>query len=455
MRRLVPKSLVGQMALLIGIALLLAQLASFAYLLAQRYQFNRAEIDAPAITRFTSTAADFAQAVPQFRSLVLSDASRRGSHYETGRQSEIVSKMERRDDTEDRLRQSLASANVSVTDVQAATIPVAIPQRTSGGRRRPFQAMLLAARLPDGMWLNARLFVPEQPPMLTPQLVVGTLLLYIFVLIATVLIALRLARPLMELTEAAERFRGRNQPITVKPSGPSDLRNAVLAFNAMNERVVKLLEEKDRTLGAIGHDLRTALASLRIRAELVEPKEDRERMIATIEEMSATLADILAFARLGRSDETLQKTDVSELVGALVDDYRELGKPVVFAADGHHEIFLQQNLFRRAVRNLLDNALNYAGSAKVDIRKTRSDVVISVCDSGPGIAPDELQRVTGAFYRGEPSRNRATGGAGLGLSIAEAIADAHGGELRLSNREEGGLCATITLSDHSQRLEDR
>ena len=445
MKRLGPKSLVGQMALLIGIALLLAQLASFAYLIAQRHQFDRAEIDGPAITRFTSTASDYLQAVPQFRNLVLTDASRRGSHYQSGSSSEITDGTQRRDDTEDRLLQSLGSAGVTVTDVRAATGPAPANHHSPESGRRPFQAMYLSARLKDGTWLNARLFVPGQPPLFTPQLVVASILLYIFVLLAAVLIARRLARPLMELTEAAEGFRGRGQPIAVRPSGPEDLRNAILAFNAMNERVVKLLEEKDRTLGAIGHDLRTPLASLRIRAELVDDEEARERMTATIEEMSATLEDILVFARVCRSDEPVVRTDVTALASALVDDYRELGKGVSFAADTPHLADLKPNLVRRAIRNLVDNALNYAGAAELRVGEVRGMVSVSVCDRGPGIAADELHRITGAFYRGEPSRNRATGGAGLGLSIAEAVANANGGTLALSNRDGGGLCATLTL----------
>ncbi|HZC37755.1 MAG TPA: ATP-binding protein [Sphingomicrobium sp.] len=445
MNRLLPKSLVGQMAVLFGIALLLAQLVSFAYVLIQRYQFNRAEIDAPAITRFTSTAADYVQAVPEFRSLVLSDASRRGSHYELDSASEIGAGLQRRDDTEDRLEQSLASAGVRVTDVRAAIDPHAPVRRSSESNRRPFQMMLLSARLTDGYWLNARLGVPGQSPLVTPALAVGTLLLYGFVLLAAVFIALRLARPLHDLTAAAEAFRGRNQPIAVKPSGPADLRNAIFAFNAMNERVVKLLEEKDRTLGAIGHDLRTPLASLRIRAESVEPKADRERAIATIEEMTSMLEDILTLARSGRSREQFERVDVSELARSIAEQYRELGQTVTFAADGPHMLDAQPNMLRRAIRNLVDNALKYAGTAEVEVKAQSEAVTIAVLDRGPGLAPDEIERISQAFYRGEPSRNRETGGAGLGLSIADAIAEAHGGKLIFANREGGGLAATIIL----------
>jgi signal transduction histidine kinase len=443
-KRLLPKSVVGQMAVLIGIALLLAQLASFAFVLVQRQQFNRAQIDTPAITRFTSTAADFTQATPEFKLLVLSDASRRGAHYELSRQTAVAPNLSRRSDTEDRLRQSLQSAGIHARDVRAATDPRA-PQRRDGARRRPSQTMVLSMQLQDGQWLNARLAVPGQPPLLTPELGLATLLLYLFVLSAAVLIALRIARPLGDLTCAAEAFRGRNEPTAVEPRGPADLREAIEAFNAMNRRVADLLEEKDRTLGAIGHDLRTPLASLRIRAESVEPEEDRDRMIATIEEMTATLEDILTLARVGRSREQFERIDVSALSASIAEEYRDLGRKVNFVADGPHAIDVQPNLIRRAIRNLIDNAFKYAGASEFDVSGTADLVTIAVLDRGPGLPPDELGRVSGAFYRAEPSRNRETGGAGLGLSIAKAIVDAHGGTLTLANREGGGLAATIAL----------
>lgn len=444
MRKLLPRSLVGQMAVLFAAALLLAQLVSFAYILQQRQEFNRAQIDAPAITRFSSTAADFVQAAPDFQSLVLSDASRRGAHYELSGASSVAPGLDRRDDTEERLRQSLANAGISVGEVRAA-IDLRPPISASGSRLRHGQSMLLSVQLSGNRWLNARLFIPTPPPLLTPQIWVGTLLVYLFVLAAAVLIATRIARPLRNLTSAAEAFRGRNQPVAVEPAGPADLRDAIAAFNAMNDRVAKLLEEKDRTLGAIGHDLRTPLASLRIRAESVEPEEDRERMIGTIEEMTATLEDILTLARSGRSREPFEETDISALARSVAEEYREMGHEVRFKGVSEKLVAVQPNLVRRAVRNLVDNAIKYAGSAEVEVRDAPASVAIAVLDRGPGLAPEELARVSGAFYRSEPSRNRETGGAGLGLAIAEAVADAQSGTLALSNREGGGLEAEITL----------
>ena len=444
MNRLLPRSLVGQMAVLIGVALLLATLAGFGFTLIERQQFNRAEVDTPAITRFTSTAADLAQAAPEFRPLVLSDASHRGAHYEIGSASSVGTALDRRGDTEMRLRQSLADAGVSAADVRAAIDPNG-PVRTNNPRRRRGAGLLLSVQLPGKQWLNARMSVPSPPPLITPELWVSALLVYLFVLAAAVLIALRMARPLRDLTQAAEAFRGRNEPVTVRASGPSDLRNAILAFNAMNARVVKLLEEKDRTLGSIGHDLRTPLASLRIRAESVEPEEERERMIATIEEMTATLEDILALAKAGRSREAFERTDVTELARTLAGEYREIGQPVTFHGDGPHPFDVQPAMLRRALRNLIDNALKYTGTAELEVRGSADAVTIEVLDRGPGLSAHELERVSGAFYRGEPSRNRETGGAGLGLSIAEAIADAHGGTLQLANRDGGGLAASVVL----------
>ncbi|MBA3838459.1 MAG: two-component sensor histidine kinase, partial [Zymomonas sp.] len=209
--------------------------------------------------------------------------------------------------------------------------------------------------------------------------------------------------------------------------------------------VSAMLEEKDRMLGAIGHDLRTPLAALRVRIESVEDDEDRARMAETIAEMNRTLDDILSLARLGRPSEPMAAVDMAALVDAVVDDFVAIGTPVSFSGEGRVTLSVRPSLMRRAVRNLIENAVKYGGSADVRLEVTKEAVAIIVADQGPGIPPDKLDAVFDAFTRLETSRNRDTGGAGLGLALARAIVREAGGEISLANRAGGGLDATITL----------
>ena len=439
------RSLAGRMALLIGLALLVAQLANFALLLNQRQKLSLAQNEGPALTRFAGTAADVAQAQPIFRAAVIADASHRGARFALA-DSPGIAQAERDPAIEVRLLQALADAGAPSPSVRAT---LAQPRTRSDGRAwsppPDMRLMRLAVRTVDGRWLTARIATPRRDPWFTLRLAAATLLLYLLVLGAAIWIASRLARPLRDLTQAAERFRGQDDPVAVEPSGPDDLRQAIEAFNAMNRRVVALLDEKDRMLGAIGHDLRTPLASLRIRVEAMEPEEEREAAIAKIAEITAMLEDILVLARSGRAREAARPTDVSALAEALVEEYRALRRPVEFAASERQVVRVQANLLRRALRNLIDNAVNYGGGAEVGVERLGDAISIHVRDRGPGIPPDELAKVLQPFYRIEASRSRATGGSGLGLAIAQAIAESHGGRLTLENREGGGLAAHLLL----------
>jgi len=345
-----------------------------------------------------------------------------------------------------KLRLSLASAATPVRDVRAASGTERRADRRRGGEAAvEIPIVTLSAHLPDGRWLNGVMPTPRPEPFLTARLGAATLALYLIVLGVTVLIAVRLARPLRDLARAAEQFGGRGTPVEVAPRGPEDLRRALEAFNAMNRRVVALLDEKDRMLGAIGHDLRTTLASLRIRAEAVESDAERARMVATIEEMNAMLEDILVLARSGRAREAARAVDVAALVDALAEDYRDRGQAVEVLTAEHQPLEVQPTLLRRAIRNLVDNGLNYGGSAELSVRREGEAVLIAVRDRGPGLTAEEAEQVLQPFARLEQSRNRETGGTGLGLAIAKAVAESHGGTLILANAPDGGLIATIAL----------
>jgi signal transduction histidine kinase len=432
------------MALLLGIALLVAQVVNLALILNERQKLSLAQNQEPAITRFAGIAADVGQASPEFHAAILADASRRGARFALGADSGIAPG-ERHAETEERLARALADAGVHSTAIRAAIGP----GEGAGARRQMTppdrQILRLAALRDDGRWLIGRVVTPRRDPWFATRLAVATLLLYLIVLGATVLIAMRLARPLRDLTRAADAFGGRTEPVAVPARGPEDLRRAIDAFNAMNQRVLALLDEKDRMLGAIGHDLRTPLASLRIRIESMEPEGEREAAIAKLGEMNAMLEDILVLARSGRAREEARPVDVAALAEAVVEEYRALGENVAFIASPRSVAQVQPVLLRRALRNLIDNAVKYGGDARVAVATAGEQVSIAVRDDGPGIPADEIERSLQPFYRLEGSRNRETGGSGLGLAIAQAIAESHGGRLELHAGEPRGLTATIIL----------
>lgn len=449
MRRLLPSSLLGQMLLLIGAALLVAQAVNFAFILNEQQKLSLARSEGPAIGRFTQAAAVVAATPPAGRPLLLS-AHPRGpaAAYRLVPESRIDrERIKRNSAIEERLAAALREARVPVRAVRAAA-PMGIGRMDGPpghGHHEARRNLFLAAQLDDGSWLDARFDAPRADRWLIHRLALATAMLFFLVFGAAWWIARRLARPLRDLTRAADGFRGHAPAEPVTPRGPSDLRRAVEAFNAMNRRTLALLDEKDRMLGAIGHDLRTPLASLRIRAENMGPEEERERLVATVEEMAATLEDILTLARTGRAREPVRPVDLAALADAVVEEFRELGAAAAFEPSPRAVLAVQPNLLRRALRNLVHNAVGYGGGATVTVEERAGEIELRVEDEGPGIPADRLDDVLDPFRRLEISRNRESGGAGLGLAIANAVALAHGGRLTLANRAGGGLRASLVL----------
>ena len=443
MRLPLPRSLAGQMAVLIGVALLVAQLVNFGLILNERQRLSLAQTEGPAIERFANIAADAQEAQAEFRGAVLQDSSHRGARVSL-QSASGVPEASRRPELEDQLVRALAEAGASARQVRAAD--EAAP--ASAVRNAPASQVAyirLSAQRPDGQWLVGRMTVPRRDPWLLARLTGATVALYLIVLGAAIWLALRLVRPLRDLTGAAERFAGRGAPEVVASRGPDDLRRAIAAFNAMNERLASLLDEKDRMLGALGHDLRTPLASLRLRVEAMEPEVERDAAVAKIEEMAAMLEDILALARTGRARGRLNRLDATALAEAVVRDFADQGRSVVFTQSPRLVADADAGLLRRAVANLIDNALAYAGEARVCVADAGETVEIRVEDDGPGIPAGSLEDVLRPFHRLEASRSRETGGAGLGLAIVRSIAEGHGGTLRLENRTPHGLAAVIVL----------
>jgi len=276
-------------------------------------------------------------------------------------------------------------------------------------------------------------------PMFLNPLFLSQIALFVILLTATLFWASRISRPMRILARAAEVLRPQEQFVPIPVKGPREVRIAIASFNTMAQRVRDLLSEKDRMLSAIGHDLRTPLASLRIRVESIEPESERDKFIETIDEMTAMVEEILGLARLGHSTEPRQLVDLAALADAVVEEFRGLGKDVNFVEAPRTTVTMQVNLVRRLVRNLIDNAVKYGERAVVSVRIAAGAIELVIEDEGPGIPVDQLNEVLQPFTRLDRSRSRTTGGIGLGLSIADAIAKSQGASLILENRDTGGL----------------
>ena len=291
--------------------------------------------------------------------------------------------------------------------------------------------------------LVAQFFHPPMAPWPT-EVLLAAFVAIVVASTAAAYIARRVARPLSELAAAASvAARGGSAP-HVTEVGPDDVRNAAVAFNAMNDQVTRTLASQRHLLSAVGHDLRTPITAMRISLEFVEEAELRERLLKNLDELQDLTEAVLSAAR-GTNGETWRQVDLAALVDSVCADLDDLGEPVTWAGHASAPINCRPNEIRRAVRNLVENAVAYGKRADVRLEELPSAYEIVVEDEGPGINEEDRLRVFEPFVRLEGSRNADTGGSGLGLTLVKAIAEGHGGQIVLENRAEGGLRARMRL----------
>ncbi len=308
-----------------------------------------------------------------------------------------------------------------------------------------FRDLQVAVPLSDGAWLAFATSLPASGPAFSRQFLISAAIMAIIVLVVSVWAVRRVTAPLASLSAAAERL-GRDLNAEPLPdSGTIEMRQASQAFNAMQTRLRGLIDNRTRMLAAVSHDLRTPLTLLRLRVENVGDPSERDKMLATIAEMEAMIAAILQFARDEAKSEPRRRTDLTALLASVVDDFADGGFPVRMQSGSSIVGACQPTGLKRALKNLIDNALKYGQRARAQISATPNGAEIVIDDDGPGIPEDELTRVFQPFYRVESSRNRDTGGIGLGLATALSLIEMQGGALTLSNRPEGGLRASIKL----------
>lgn len=279
-----------------------------------------------------------------------------------------------------------------------------------------------------------------------PDRVMWEIGLRLLSLLLLLLVAMRwVTRPLSVLAQAADRL-GRNldQP-PIPERGPSEVSRAAQAFNQMQARLRDLVRQKAHLLAAVSHDLKTPITRLRLRAEMLDDGELRHKIGRDLDEMESMVSATLDLMRGSGTVEPLQATDLLALVESLQADYEDMGHAIEVQAGRIAPVELRPQAIRRCLANLIDNGLKYARGVRVVVVDDSGRVQVLVEDAGPGIPEEDLERVFEPFYRLEASRNRETGGSGLGLSIARAIAVEHAGSLSLANRPEGGLRASLEL----------
>lgn len=466
MKLLRPRSLMGQMLLAVAVALLLVQGVSAVLIYrAQRERFEGDLLNALAFRLFLETRNN--RDAPRLHRPERPEGPlRRRMRIEYSSQSPLKPGEHRDSQAEGGLREILSRQGID--DAQVVVIHramdddpiarnwrgrrlggVAAPGRRDDSDPEDVDRHVLVAGVrpsPDASWMVARLPAPRPEAQLARPLIIQTLIIYLVLVGAVALILRRITRPLAALTRRIEHFAAtQDAEGQVQPSGPEDVHRLIVAHNAMEARIAALLDEKDVMLGAIGHDLKTPLAALRVRIESVENDTERARMAMTIEDIVRTLDDILSLARVGRATEPPERTELGALAASVVEEFEDMGEAVELA-DGPRVVApVHVTWAKRALRNLVSNAVRYGGGATVEVERMGEDAVLRVTDGGPGIAPERLSTITEPFVRGEVSRNRETGGAGLGLTLARAIAEAHGGRLVLANRPEGGLVAELRL----------
>lgn len=307
------------------------------------------------------------------------------------------------------------------------------------------RTLRLAIGLNDGSWL---VFSATNAPDGAFRLVRFALWMVLIAAVITVvslLAARRLTAPLAAFAVAAERLGVDGAAPPLAETGPRELRAATHAVNRMQERLTRFVEDRTRMVAAIGHDLRTPLTRMRLRAEFIEDAELQRKMLADLDEMEAMINGTLAFARDDAQHEARVPADLADLLQSLCDDRIDAGAAAAYVGPAHLAVVCRPVAMRRALANLIDNALHYGGSAEVMLVADGGQAVVTIDDSGPGIPAALLETVFQPFYRLESSRSRDTGGTGLGLAVARTIVRGHGGDVTLANRPDGGLRVTVTV----------
>lgn len=301
-----------------------------------------------------------------------------------------------------------------------------------------------SVQLNNGKWLNLEVGRGISPPPVALLFIPTIAILLVFG--STLIIIIRhITQPMKGLAQAADALGRGEEVAPIAVQGPNEIRQAIVAFNDMRERLSRSVLDRTRMLAAVGHDLRTPITTMRLRAEFIEDDETRGRILSSLDEMQHMAEAALAFAREEAIVEPTRIVDLNALVGTVCADQADMRREVAYEEFGRLPYRCRPHSLTRAVRNLVENAVVHGRSARVTMNGPDQEVWITIEDEGPGIPDLDMGRVFQPFVRLDESRGQETGGIGLGLAIARSIVRGHGGDILLQNRAEGGLTATIQL----------
>jgi signal transduction histidine kinase len=446
--KLWPRTLVVQLIAVTAAAVVISNLAVAWWFERGNEQQNETSLDERVLDRAAAVATTLSAIAPASRAVVMKTMS---SHFWQFRELPPgeIAPTRPMSDAEIRFSQRLASSlppqvRFGPVSVQLHESPRSIPRQLlpEGADKNSVEAFRLVIPLDNDTRLSA---VFLRPPARWPmEVMVAALTAILVASAAAALMARRVARPLYDLTAAASVVAQGGTAHHVAEKGPDDVRNAAIAFNRMTEKLTRTLESQRHLLSAVGHDLRTPITAMRINLEFVADDELREGLQQNLDELQDLTEQVLAAAR-GSSGEASRNVDLSALVESICADLDDLGEPVTWRSHAPAPVSCRPNQIRRAVRNLVENAVAYGSKADVQIASSPDGYDIVIEDEGPGIAANDRVRVFEPFVRLESSRNAATGGTGLGLTLAKAIAEGHGGSIVLENRNKGGLRARMHL----------
>ena len=307
------------------------------------------------------------------------------------------------------------------------------------------EVVQVSLALTDGSWLNFAAPAGRLRPFLWSRVSLSIILMTVAVVVLSVWATRRATRPLAQFADAADRLGLDVNAPPVDESGPREVHHVARAFNTMQKRIQTFVRDRTQMLAALSHDLRTPITRLRLRAEFIEDAALQKKMLDDLEQMEAMITSTLAFSRDDAGDEPRKPFDLAVLLQGLCDDAADTGQNVTFNGPARLTYSGRPIAMKRVFANLIDNAVGYGGCARVGLESNDGQINVTVTDDGPGIPDDQLDQVFAPFHRVEQSRSRETGGVGLGLAVVRSIVRAHGGEVTLANRDEGGLLATVTL----------